>query len=136
MKLKDLSGSFKRLAKIETEIRELLDKQDAEAKRISAEGRKVVLAAIKKAGWVRGETLLAYRERGWAVGIYQGTSMPHPPMKSGDKWSMRIHTLSVLKDGKPGKAKGVEWVAVDDPAMICDGFKIVGKIVPAKVVHP
>jgi len=135
-KLKNLAPTFARIARWDKIAQDAYAKRNIELQRVTTEGKRVALAAIKKAGWKRGETLLARQGAGWAIGIYQGTSMPYPPTVAGDKWSMRIHTLSVLSNGKPGKAKGVEWVAVDDPSQICDDYKIVGKIAPAKVVHP
>jgi hypothetical protein len=135
-KMKNLAPTFARIARLDRVAQETYEKRDAELRRIAAEGRRVAWAAIKKAGWKRGETLLASRGAGWALGIYQGTSLPYPPMREGDKWSLQIHTLSVRSNGKPGKAKGVEWVSVDDPSMICEDYKIVGVISPAKVVHP
>lgn len=135
-KMKNMAPAFARIARLEKIADDAYTKRDAEVTRIGNEGKRVALAAIRKAGWVRGETLLAKISGGWAIGIYQGTSMPYLPMKAGDKWSMRIHTLSVRNNGKPGTAKGVEWVAVDDPARICEGYKIVGTITPKKVVRP
>jgi hypothetical protein len=136
VKLKNLVPAFSRIARLEKIVQDAYDKREAELKRIGSEGKRVALAAIKKAEWVRGETLLARRDRGWAIGIYQGTSIPYPPGAFGTKWSIRIHTCSILGNGKPGKAKGVEWVAVEDPSNVCDGYKIVGKVSPVKVARP
>jgi hypothetical protein len=135
-KMKNLAPTFARIARLDKIAEDAYQKRDVELQRVTAEGKRVALTAIKKAGWKRGETLLARKGAGWAIGIYQGTSMPYPPMREGDKWSLRIHTLSVRSNGKPGKAKGVEWVAVDDPSQICDDYKIVGIVSPAKVVRP
>lgn len=136
IKLKNLGPTFARIARLDKIAQDAISKRDVELQRITVEGKRVALAAIKKAGWKRGETLLARSGAGWAIGIYQGTSMPYPPTTADAKWSMRIHTLSVKSNGKPGKAKGVEWVAVDDPSKICTDYKIVGVISPAKVVRP
>ena len=135
-KLKNLAPCFARIARLEKIAQDAYDKRDIELKRIASEGRRVSLAAIRKAGWKRGETLLGKDGTGRVIGIYQGTSMPYPPMTADAKWSMRIHTLSVKKNGKPGTAKSVEWVSVDNPSQVCDGYKIIGTISPAKVVHP
>jgi hypothetical protein len=135
-KLKNLTPTFARIARLDKIAYDAFKKRDIELQRVTTEGKRVALAAIKKAGWKRGETLLARQGAGWAIGIYQGTSMPYPPTTADAKWSIRIHTLSVKSNGKPGKAKGVEWVAVDDPSTICDDYKVVGVIAPAKVVHP
>jgi hypothetical protein len=135
-KMKNLAPNFARIARLDKLAEEIFQKRDFELRRITTEGKRVALAAIKKAGWKRGETLLARKGAGWAIGIYQGTSMPYPPTREGEKWSMRIHTLSVRGNGKPGTAKGVEWVTVDNPSMICDDYKVVGVVSPAKVVRP
>lgn len=135
-KLKNLAPAFARISRLEKIAQDAYDKRGVELKRIGAEGERVALAAIRKAGWKRGETLLARIGCGWAIGIYQGSSMPYPPISADAKWSIRIHTLSVKRNGKPGKARSIEFAVVGDPSHICDGYKIIGVISPAKVAKP
>jgi hypothetical protein len=128
--MKDLAPAFRRVDRISAQIQALHAKQEAEFARINKEARRVAKIAIRKAGLKRGETLIQIGR--WDCGIYEGTEIH---WSSKDRWWRRIHYRSVLKDGRPGKARRIHAGYVAHPGDVVADVKIVGRVTAGKAVQ-
>lgn len=130
--MKDLAPGFARIARIDAQSEALLARRNTEIDRIRTEGARVLRIAIKRAGLVRGETLIS--DGRWRMGIYQGTSFSWPPIQPRAKWSLHVHYQSVQKDGRPGKRKERHLICLDHPGDIAGKVRIVGRMVNGRAV--
>jgi len=79
-KLKNLAPAFARMARLEKIVQEAYHKRDVELKYVATEGKRVALAAIRKAGWKRGEMIdidvdMIHRARSIAI-LSDGQEVP------------------------------------------------------------
>lgn len=131
--MKNLAPAFARIAKLEAQQSEIYDRREAEFARIRKEVARVARIALRRAGLVRGETVI--RIGRWVHGIYEGTELNWPPGKPGKEWSFRIRIRRIRKDGRPGKGVDTHAAFVEHPGDVPRDVRIVGKVVEGKVVH-
>jgi hypothetical protein len=130
--MKNLAPAFARIARIDAQSEILLARRNTEIDRIRKECVRVARIAIKRAGLVRGKTLIS--DGKWRMGIYQGTSIDYPPSVAGKKWPLHVHYQSVQKDGRAGKRRERHLLYLDHPGDIGGAVQIVGKMTDGKAV--
>lgn len=130
--MKNLGPAYARIAKIEAHQSALFDKREAEFLRIRNEGSRVARAAIKKAGLIRGETVVQIGR--WDRGIYDGSSLNWPPSGLAKQWSFLVLYRSIRKNGRPGKGIHRAAVFVEHPGDVTNNIQIIGRVVGRKVV--
>lgn len=130
--MKDLTAAYARIARIDAQQSSLFDKREAEFQRIRKEGTRVARLAIRRAGLVRGETIISTAR--WALGVYEGTELNWPPMAPSKEWSFRVHYRSILSSRRAGRKMDSHAVFVTHPGDVFDGLRIVGRMVDGKAV--
>lgn len=131
--MKDLTPAYARIARIDAQQSALFDRREAEFQRIRKEGARVAKIAIRRAGLVRGETIISTAR--WALGIYDGTELNWPPMAPSQEWSFRIHYRAIGLRGTACKKLDSHTVFVTHPGDVCGGLRIVGRMVNGKAVY-
>lgn len=130
--MKNLAPAYARIEKLDSQHAVIWFKREAEFKRIRDEGARVARIALRRAGLVRGESVIRIGK--WAYGIYDGTELNWPPMAPSKEWSFRVYLCTVLKSGRPGKGKETHAIFVEHPGDVTTTIRIVGKVVNGRVV--
>lgn len=132
--MRDLSPTFRRIARIKAQQEALLDRLAVENRRVVRTGAAELTRALRPLKLVNGQTILAENVHGrqYRLGIFRGARIWSTPDKAGRDWSVVVYLQSVLKSGKPGKYHFHRTFPVPSPGDVVEHLTVVGAAVLPK----